>query len=224
MAIAPGMSDKSSPGAPLRAVLGFTAGYVAVAVAGALLTGNQEFVIYVAVLLVLMPCLLAVHRRYPLPSELLWAFSLWGLLHMAGGLLPIPESWFREGGHAVLYNWWILPKVLKFDQFVHAYGFGITTLLCWHLIACALRSADGTPVRPTVGMLALCVAAGMGFGALNEVVEFAATRVLPETNVGDYENTAWDLVFNLLGSLCAAAWIVRQSRSAASESHYPRTP
>jgi len=39
----------------------------------------------------------------------------------------------------------------------------------------------------------------MGFGALNEVVEFIATLTIPETNVGDYINTGWDLVYNLLG-------------------------
>jgi hypothetical protein len=47
----------------------------------------------------------------------------------------------------------------------------------------------------------------MGFGAANEVVEFLATRVLPETNVGGYENTGWDLVANTVGSLAAAVLI-----------------
>jgi len=66
-------------------------------------------------------------------------------------------------------------------------------------------------VKPTFGLLTLCVAAGMGFGAANEVVEFAATLMLPGTNVGGYENTGWDLVANLVGCLVAAAVIsVRQ--------------
>ena len=47
----------------------------------------------------------------------------------------------------------------------------------------------------------------MGFGAANEVVEFIATRVLPETNVGGYENTGWDLVSNTVGCLVAAVLI-----------------
>ena len=47
----------------------------------------------------------------------------------------------------------------------------------------------------------------MGFGALNEVIEFAATQLLPNTNVGGYVNTGWDLVFNLLGSTIAACMI-----------------
>jgi hypothetical protein len=53
-------------------------------------------------------------------------------------------------------------------------------------------------------MLALCAAAGMGFGALNEVIEFIAVLTLPNTNVGGYENTGWDLVANLVGTIIAA--------------------
>jgi hypothetical protein len=47
----------------------------------------------------------------------------------------------------------------------------------------------------------------MGFGALNEVIEFIAVLTIPHTNVGGYINTGWDLVFNLLGALTAAAAI-----------------
>ncbi|MFO0896121.1 MAG: hypothetical protein U0836_01725, partial [Pirellulales bacterium] len=69
------------------------------------------------------------------------------------------------------------------------------------------------PVQPTFGMLLLCAAAGMGFGALNEVVEFAATLLVPETNVGGYENTGWDLVSNMIGAFTAAAGIWLWSRT-----------
>jgi hypothetical protein len=47
----------------------------------------------------------------------------------------------------------------------------------------------------------------MGFGAANEVVEFLATLALPETNVGGYENTGWDLVANVVGCVIAALLI-----------------
>jgi hypothetical protein len=67
-------------------------------------TGNQEFVIYIGVLLVLIPSIYAVHRKYPLTRSLLWTFSVWGLLHMAGGLLPLPQGWFQQGSHSVIYS------------------------------------------------------------------------------------------------------------------------
>lgn len=198
----------------LKPVLIFTGCYIAAAIAGAIYAGNREFIIYIGVMLVLIPSIYAVHRRYPLTKALLWTFSIWGLMHMAGGLLPIPQSWFREGSHSVLYSWWLIPGRLKYDQVTHAYGFGITSWLCWHILRSALRSPDGSAVRPTPGILVLCVAAGMGFGAFNEVVEFAATRILPDTNVGDYENTGWDLVANLAGSVMAVLVIRLRTRAA----------
>ena len=37
-----------------------------------------------------------------------------------------------------------------------------------------------------------------------------ATLLVPETNVGGYVNTSWDLVSNLIGAIAAAIWL-RQS-------------
>ena len=53
----------------------------------------------------------------------------------------------------------------------------------------------------------LCGAAGMGFGAFNEIVEFVATLTVPDTNVGGYINTGWDLVANMVGAIMACTWI-----------------
>jgi hypothetical protein len=93
---------------------------------------------------------------------------------------------------------------------------GVVPGVCWQ----GLRSAfarRGVTARPTFGLLASCVAAGMGFGPANEVVEFLATRVLPETNVGGYENTGGDLVSNMVGYLTAAVLIsIGSGRSDSS--------
>lgn len=193
--------------ASTRAVLGvalFTGTYVLAAVAGAAVAGNREFVFYIAVMLVLIAVVVRLHLRLGLPAALLWALTAWGLLHMAGGLVPLPAGWPHDGPHAVLYSLWLVPGWLKYDQLVHAYGFGTTTWLCWHASSTLLRSADGGPLRPSFGLLTLAVAAGAGFGALNEVVEFIAVLTLPETNVGGYINTGWDLVSNLTGAVLAA--------------------
>jgi len=39
------------------------------------------------------------------------------------------------------------------------------------------------------------------------VVEFIAVLTIPNTNVGGYENTGWDLVANLTGTVVAAVCI-----------------
>jgi hypothetical protein len=107
----------------------------------------------------------------------------------------------------VLYNLWLAPEWLKFDQAVHAYGFGVATWVCWQGMQAAVSAQRGETVRPTAGLLLLAAAAGMGLGAANEVVEFAAVLLLPNTNVGGYLNTGWDLVFNLVGCTAAVALI-----------------
>lgn len=204
-----------TPPVKLLPIVLFNAAYMITAITGSIVQGNKEFIFYIIVMLVLIAVMSLVHRRVKLTTPLLWAFSLWGLAHMAGGLCPLPAGWPYNGDHAVLYSWWIIPERLKYDQIVHAYGFGVTTWLCWHVVCNSLRQTDSHPVRPTFGMLTLCAAAGMGFGAFNEVIEFIAVLTIPNTNVGGYENTGWDLVSNLCGTIIAAVIIRLRTRDAA---------
>ena len=133
------------------------------AIAGAAYAGNAEFSFYIAVMFVLIGAVLVLHRRIGLSLGLLWALAVWGALHMAGGLVPVPESWPVHGEFRVLYSWWIVPKAeavagepagwLKYDQVVHAYGFGVTTWLCWEGLRGALAGyrLEGAALHPGVG-------------------------------------------------------------------------
>jgi hypothetical protein len=194
------------------AVLAFNLFYLAIALVASFRLQNREFLFYFAVMCVLLVGVGMLHLRMRFPIAALWGLSVWGLAHMAGGLLPIPEAWPINGQTHVLYNLWLIPQRLKYDQFVHAYGFGLVTWICWLGLEKAFASR-GIAVQPTLGLLTLCVAGGMGFGAANEVVEFIATLTLPDTNVGGYENTGWDLVSNLVGCLLAAIIIRLRWRS-----------
>lgn len=200
-----------TPASPqdLRNVLLFSAIYILAAGGYSFVQGNGEFIFYIVVMLVLVVALVAVHRRVRLSQSLLWCLSLWGLTHMAGGLLPIPAGRHDADVSGVLYNFWFIRDWLKYDQVIHAYGFGITTWLCWQALSARTLNVAGRPLEATPGLMVLCAAAGMGFGAFNEVIEFIATLTLPETNVGGYENTGWDLVFNLIGSAAAAVILYR---------------
>ena len=97
---------------------------------------------------------------------------------------------------------------------MHAYGFAVAALVAWT----ALKAAVGE-VRVTFGVAFAIVLMGMGLGALNEVVEFIATILLPETNVGGYINTGWDLVANLVGATSAAVfvWVSQRTRAPTLE-------
>lgn len=55
----------------------------------------------------------------------------------------------------------------------------------------------------TTSILVFPVLGAMGLGAVNEIIEFIAVVVFPNTNVGGYINTALDLVFNALGAIVA---------------------
>jgi hypothetical protein len=184
----------------------FASCYLLVAAALAILNRNWEFIVYIVVVLCIGAIVAALHRKVGFSKGLIWCLGIWGLLHMVGGLMPVPEGWPISGDKAVFYSWWIVPGFLKYDMLIHAYGFGIATWAVW-------QSIGGLLARrfPTVGTLALCVLAGMGLGAVNEIVEFL-TSLLVETNVGGYVNTGWDLVSNCTGSVVAALiiWFTRE--------------
>ncbi|MEM1211420.1 MAG: hypothetical protein AAGI68_03895 [Planctomycetota bacterium] len=169
--------------------------------------GNTEFLFYVVVMLVLAGLVAYAHWRVCFSAGVLWALTGWGVLHMAGGLVAVPESWPINGDVRVLYSWWIIPigdgsggagvgqgGWLKYDHLVHAYGFGVSAWACWQ----GLCAAVGRRLCATCGRLMLVGLAAMGLGALNELVEFVATMLGP-SNVGGYVNTGWDLAANGLG-------------------------
>lgn len=201
----------------LLPIILFSGAYLLTALAWVLVQGNYEFLAYIVIVLVLAGAVIAVDARVRLPEPLLWCLSAWGLLHMAGGLVPVPEAWPIGGETHVLYNLWLIDGRLKYDQAVHAFGFGVTTWLCWECLK-SMLAERGAPVFPTFGKLVLCAAAGMGFGALNEVIEFVITLIVPENNVGGYVNTGLDLVSNMVGAI-GAALLIRWRYSAG-----PRTP
>ena len=100
---------------------------------------------------------------------------------------------------------------------VHAIGFGFAGMAFW-------ESVRHTVDRTITSGAAITLMGGLGFGALNEMVEFLITRVVPDTNIGEFENTGWDLVANTVGAALAALWVRRgwtrdgRGRSTAAES------
>lgn len=186
----------------LKAVLSFTLAYLLVATWFAVSLRNWEFVFYIGVVVILGILVAVLHRRVPLSTGALWCLSLWGLLHMIGGLVHVPEGWPVQGDKSVFYSLWLIPDYLKYDQILHAFGFGASTWICWQVLRRTFPAA-----RPTAGILLLCALAGMGLGAVNEIIEFMATILIPDTNVGGYLNTGWDLVANAAGAAGAAAII-----------------
>ena len=187
-------------------VAAFTLAYVTAFTVWFLSIGNYEFIVYIVTMAVLIGLVGFSLRKADYPVAMLWALTIWGLAHMAGGGVPVNGS--------VLYNLRLIPVVetenvfiLKYDQLVHTYGFGVTAWLLWHLLVRHFPAARRTMTAYTYPVLA-----AMGLGALNEMIEFTAVLLVPDTNVGGYYNTALDLVFNCSGAVIAiliVAWSER---------------
>ncbi|MCZ6915635.1 MAG: hypothetical protein O7I93_02560, partial [Gemmatimonadetes bacterium] len=71
----------------LWSVVAFTLAYLVAALSIAVVRGNLEFLFYIAVMLILIGTVWVVHRYVGLSGAVLWGLSIWGLAHMAGGLL-----------------------------------------------------------------------------------------------------------------------------------------
>ena len=155
---------------------------------------NYEFLLYVGTVGFFVIFIGLLHLKFNFSIVVLLGLSIWGLLHMLGGYVRI--------GDGVLYGYQIIDKFLRFDQLVHMYGFGMATLFGYYILRPSLK--DG--VRP-ISISVLLVFIGMGLGSLNEVIEFAAVLALPETGVGGYYNTMWDMVFNTIGAIVAVIYL-----------------
>lgn len=164
---------------------------------------NLEFLFYASTVGLQIALFLYIDRRVKFSQLVLWGLTLWAILHFAGGLMPIPESITEPGRPANLYNMRLFLWFPKYDQLVHAFGFGMSTILLYE----AISARVGRPLRIDVVLGSMLFLAAMGLGAINEVIEFLAVLLMPDTNVGGYENTGWDLVSNGTGSLIAIAWL-----------------
>lgn len=194
-------SEAAVAGVTLSYVTGFTIWFLSI--------GNTEFIVYVVTMVCLVALIGLSLRKAAYPPAMLWALSIWGLAHMAGGGVPVQGS--------VLYNLVLIPLIetgeyviLKYDQLVHAYGFGVTAWLLRHLL---LRHFPRTAGSATA--LVYPVIGAMGLGSLNEMIEFTAVLMVPETNVGGYYNTALDLVFNAVGAVIAMGLAAMAGRRGA---------
>lgn len=183
--------------------------YTLAAVAVSIATRNVEFLYYSLVLTITVVLVVWLDQRSRVPMAVLWGLAAWGLVHLLGGTVPIPPSLAEPGSPPNLYNLRPYPWLPKYDQVVHALGFGVGALAAW----AGLRATYEKPPRIGVGLFVVVVLLGMGLGAMNEVIEFAATQTMTWTNVGGYENTGWDLVSNLVGSLGAAGVVAWQEKS-----------
>jgi hypothetical protein len=186
-------------GGPLRRdpyLAAFVACSFAAAVVVATATGADFLPLYLATMAVVVAAMAWLTTRVTLSRAVLWGLAVWLLAHFLGGL------WVLDG--EILYAHWIAEPVVRYDNLVHAWGFGFAGLATLQAMGGAIDRSARAVVFVAV------VSAAMGWGALNEIVEWIATKLAEDTNVGGYENLARDLVANAVGGSVAGAWAVRR--------------
>lgn len=179
------------------AVIAFSALYLLLGGLYFLRDFNSEFVIYIVVIALLLGGVFCTLRTTQFPVWMLFAFSFWGLLHVLGGAVTI--------GDHVLFAQHLYPLldrggefyILKYDQVVHAYLYGLVALMAYHV----LRRSFGI-VGKGFGVALAAVLISLGVSALNEIMEFIISLTV-QNGVGGYDNTMLDFVFNFSGAAIA---------------------
>ncbi|MDP7263131.1 MAG: DUF2238 domain-containing protein [Candidatus Woesearchaeota archaeon] len=166
---------------------------------------NYEFIIYIGVIIFFLLVIVYSNKKINYPNGVLWGLTLWSVLHMSGGGIFI--------GGKKLYELMIFQivgspyNIFKFDQFVHIVGFWVATIVMYHLLKPLLKE------KKWISLSIVVVMAGLGAGALNEIVEFMATVIIPETGVGAYVNNSLDLVSNLVGAIGAMIYLIIKEKN-----------
>lgn len=184
--------------APAVVTLAGTAVGIAIGIA----RGAPNWPVYLVVILLGVTLVAMLHARSPLSRSTLWGLAVFALGHVAGGMVPV--------GDGVLYQRWLLEPVVRYDNLQHAWGFGWAGRGTWEVVRGRLGPEPATD--PVVAATVVVLGA-TGLGAANEIVEWILTLTIPGTDVGGYDNTARDLVANLVGGVVLAAATVRGGRS-----------
>ena len=172
--------------------------------------GNLEFVIYVGVIVAVFGLLFGTLRTTQFPVYILWLISMWGLMHVLGGSVQTVDG--------VLFAYKIYPfidyggefYILKYDQVVHAFLYGVMALVFWHVLTRTLGIQ-----KPIWILVVIALMASMGVSALNEIMEFLIAISVEQNGVGGYANAMLDLIFNFSGAAVAmmTLWVGKSLKS-----------
>jgi uncharacterized membrane protein YjdF len=187
------LADRGLAGHPVLAAT--AAAYLVAFTAYGVATDARQTVTYPLTVVVAALGIAAIDKRVGLSQVALLGLWLWGLGHIAGGMVGLD-------GSRVLYNAELLFPI-HFDNVVHFIGFGAAGLTAWE--AFRLRLASPWMVFVMVWLL------GQGVGAINEVVEYIIAKTVEDSNIGGFDNTGRDLIANLLGSSVAGVIAARRT-------------
>ena len=153
--------------------------------------GNIEFMIYTGTILLFLTIIFLLHLKFNFSNFTLIGLSLIGLMHMIGGGIVV--------NGVIMYGHYAVLGIIKYDKIVHFLGIFFAVFLFYDLI----KSNKINKIALSV----ILVLAGIGIGAIHEIIEFILVLVLPETWVGGYVNTMGDIIANSFGAITAVFFI-----------------
>ena len=165
-----------------------------------LLNLNYEFIIYVGVIIFFLFLVALSIQKVSYTYAALVGLTVWSALHLAGGGVVV--------GDGRLYDVMLIKlssnyPIFRYDQFVHMWGFAASTLVAFSL----LRKIISFPMDFSIPLNIVLIMAGLGMGALNEILEFLVDLAVPESGVGGYLNTSLDLCADLIGAILGMVYI-----------------
>lgn len=164
-------------------------------------SGRPNWPVYAVVLLLGGAAVIALDRRVGLSRATVWGLVAFGVGHAAGGMIPV--------GEGTLYGWFLIDGVVRYDNVQHGVGFGFVGRAVWEALEGRLAPPAGERAAVAWWLIVLGACAA---GAINEAIEYLMVLTIPGTDVGGYDNTARDLIANLLGGVLVGSWTARRVR------------
>ena len=155
---------------------------------------NYEFLFYAVILSGFWGIIIKTDSLLNYPASTLLLLTTWLAAHLFGGTVFIDKI--------KLYDLMLIPligepyHIFKYDQFMHIFCYFVMARFIFVPVSKVLRT--DAPIW-LVGILTILSACGIG--AMNEMIEFAAVIAFDAgDSVGDYINTALDIVCNTIGA------------------------
>lgn len=124
--------ELAAQAAPVAVAVVSTGALLAVGIA----TGQPNWQVYAIVMVLAAVGVTALHLRVGFSSLTIWGLVLFGVGHLAGGMVPV--------GEGILYQRWLFDGLIRYDNVQHAWGFGFAGRAIWEGLHPAWH-----PSRPT---------------------------------------------------------------------------
>jgi len=156
--------------------------------------GNYEFIGYAGVVALLLFFVVKLDEKYDFPAIGIWLFCIWVVMHLLGGSIYLQGTRLYD---LILIDLIGSPYfILKYDQVVHAVCFFTFSILVYFILKKHMKQDQ------TISLICFTILATLGISLLNEIMEFGMVVFADAAQaVGDYYNTALDMVFNLIGAV-----------------------